>query len=152
MATEIFLGEPPANIKRWIEEHAAPAGHAETRFTLQDGTVETYDITDTLDQTWMINNGYFDDNGLEWQKRINQADIGNTVTSIGNYAFFSCISLTSVTIPSSVTSIEDVAFGGCFGLTSVTIPDSVTSIGNYAFEDCIGLTSITIPDSVESIG
>jgi hypothetical protein len=39
-------------------------------------------------------------------------------------------------IPDSVTSIGDVAFYGCTGLTSITIPDSVTSIGNGAFSGC----------------
>jgi hypothetical protein len=47
--------------------------------------------------------------------------IGNTVTSIGDYAFAACYSLTSVTIPDTVTSIGEDAFGGSIGLTSVTI-------------------------------
>ena len=75
-----------------------------------------------------------------------------SVTSIGNYAFYDCSGLTSVTIGNSVTSIGDDAFGVCFGLTSVTIPNSVTSIGDYAFEYCSGLTSVTIPNSVTSLG
>ena len=75
-----------------------------------------------------------------------------SVTSIGNYAFRSCTSLTSVTIPNSVTSIGSSAFDGCSSLTSVTIPNSVTSIGNYAFSGCSSLTSITIPENVTSIG
>ena len=58
-------------------------------------------------------------------------------------AFYDCIRLTSVTIPSSVTSIGDYAFYDCSGLTSVTIPSSVTSIGSYVFSDCSGLTSVT---------
>ena len=78
--------------------------------------------------------------------------IPDSVTSIGNYAFWDCSSLTSITIPDSVTSIGDSAFYRCRSLTSITIPDSVTSIGNFAFEDCSSLTSITIPDSVTSIG
>ena len=78
--------------------------------------------------------------------------IPNSVTSIGNYAFYNCSGLTSVTIPSSVTTIGWSAFSGCSGLTSVTIPNSVTSIGNYAFSRCSGLTSVTIPNSVTSIG
>ncbi len=77
---------------------------------------------------------------------------GYSVTSIGNYAFYECSGLTSVTIPNSVTSIDSYAFGGCSGLTSVTIPNSVTSIGSIAFGGCSGLTSITIPNSVTSIG
>ena len=75
-----------------------------------------------------------------------------SVTSIGESAFESCTSLTSLIIPNSVTSIGNYAFSGCSGLTSVTIGNSVTSIGKYAFSDCSGLTSVTIPNSVTSIG
>ena len=78
--------------------------------------------------------------------------IPNSVTSIGNYTFDTCVGLTSVTIPNSVTSIGERAFAFCMGLTSVTIPNSVTSIGDYAFYVCSGLTSMTIPNSVTSIG
>ena len=74
------------------------------------------------------------------------------VTSIGEFAFYECSGLTSVTIPNSVTSIGDGAFYRCSALTSVTIPNSVTSIGDGAFSGCSGLTSVTIPNSVKSIG
>ena len=92
-----------------------------------------------------------------WNLYINNAKvldllIPDGVTSIGAYAFYECIGLTSVTIPDGVTSIGDYAFGGCIGLTSVTIPESVTSIGDYAFDGCEGLTSVTIPESVTTIG
>ena len=78
--------------------------------------------------------------------------IPSSVTSIGGEAFRDCSGLTSLTIPSSVTSIGDSAFFGCSSLTSLTIPSSVTSIGNNAFYGCSSLTSLTIPSSVTSIG
>ena len=105
--------------------------------------------------------------------------IGNSVSSIGEYAFEGCSGLTSVTIGNSVTSIGSGAFEGCSGLTSVTfnaekctemgsynypvfrdctnlksltIGNKVTTIPDYAFKDCSGLTSVTIPNSVTSIG
>ena len=83
---------------------------------------------------------------------VKKVVIEDGVTSIGNYAFTYCVSLTSITIPDSVTSIGYYAFFYCSSLTSITISDSVTSIGNYAFFYCRSLTSITIPDSVTSIG
>ena len=77
--------------------------------------------------------------------------IANSVTSIGDDAFFGCNSLTSIVIPNSVTSIGGAAFYGCYGLTSIEIPNSVTSIGGWAFYFCSRLTSVEIPNSVISI-
>ncbi len=77
---------------------------------------------------------------------------GKPVTSIGDYAFYECSGLTSVTIPSSVTSLGDGAFEGCSGLKRLSIPTSVKSVGLHAFYDCWSLTSVTIPASVTSMG
>ncbi|MBO7230378.1 MAG: leucine-rich repeat domain-containing protein [Bacteroidaceae bacterium] len=85
-------------------------------------------------------------------KTLASVTIGNSVTSIGNYAFYNCTGLTSIVIGNSVTSIGSDAFYGCTGLTSIVIGNSVTSIGSDAFYGCTGLTSITIPNSVTSIG
>jgi len=77
------------------------------------------------------------------ENKIKKVIIGNNVTTIGNYAFFDCYSLTSsVTIPNSVTSIGNYAFYSCDSLTSVTIPNSVTTIGNFAFYDCYNLSDV----------
>ena len=121
-----------------------------------------------------------------------------SVTSIGELAFRYCSGLSAVTIPNSVTSIgqyaffetgwynsqpdgvlyldnwligykgekptgaivitegtrgiADYAFYQCSDLTAVTIPNSVRNIGNGAFNECNSLTAVTIPDGITSIG
>jgi len=74
-----------------------------------------------------------------------------SVTSIGDYAFDQCASLTGATISGGVTNIGKSAFSRCTSLTSIIIPSSVTTIGNSAFHDC-ALTTVTIPYSVTTIG
>ncbi len=77
--------------------------------------------------------------------------IPNSVTSIDEAAFFSCESLTKVTIPGSVKSIGYGAFA-CTSLTSVAIPSSVTNIDELAFGGCLDLKSITINNKNTKIG
>ena len=78
--------------------------------------------------------------------------IPSSVTSIGDYAFSSCDSLSEIVIPSSVTSIGKGAFSSCDSLSEIVIPSSVTSIGDWAFSFCSSLSEIVIPSSVTSIG
>ena len=78
--------------------------------------------------------------------------IPSSVTSIGDWAFYDCYSLSEIVIPSSVTSIGDSAFSGCRSLSEIVIPSSVTSIGDSAFSGCRSLSEIVIPSSVTSIG
>ena len=87
-------------------------------------------------------------------KCAGEAEIPNSVTRIGNYAFSSATALTSITIPNSVTSIDYQAFSGATSLTSITFEANsvLKSIGAYMFFNSESLTSITIPNSVTSIG
>lgn len=104
-----------------------------------------------------------------------EVEIGNAVTSIGDYAFDRCAYLETVVIPKSVETIGTQGFsrtarltnvtiegnglkvigGGAFAaataLTSISLPDSVVSIGRSAFEDCVSLTSIVIPANVQTM-
>ena len=68
----------------------------------------------------------------------------DSVTIIGDFAFYNCVNLASVTIGNSVTIIRDYAFSFCQSLTSITIPDSVTSVGGSAFFNCTSLTNIVV--------
>lgn len=74
------------------------------------------------------------------------------VTRIGDYAFYNCMRLKSITIGDGVTGIGKKAFRGCSGLVDIRIPNSVTVIESYAFWGCSQLASITIPNSVTNIG
>ena len=83
-----------------------------------------YDEHDKYDEN-DINNGCVIKNGVlnKYVGHDEKAAIPQGVSSIGNYAFFGCKSLTSITIPNSVTSISDSAFCDCKSLKSITIPD-----------------------------
>ena len=84
----------------------------------------------------------------------------DSITEIGGGAFYGCINLKGVELPSGIQSLgtyyeEDWCrgmFEGCSALETIIIPDSVTSIGGMAFRACSSLNNITIPDSVTKIG
>ena len=92
--------------------------------------------------------------GTPWEaykSSIAAVIIGDSVTTIGNSAFYGCKNLASVNIPNSVTSIGNSAFGYCVKLTSIAIPNNVTRIGNSAFSECRSLSSVSIGNNVTSI-
>jgi len=78
--------------------------------------------------------------------------IPDSVTSIGEYAFYECINLTDITFGNSLTTIGLSAFRHCSGLRSLTIPDSVTSIGGWAFQGCKNLSEFKAQDNLKIIG
>ncbi|MEE5992442.1 MAG: leucine-rich repeat protein [Oscillospiraceae bacterium] len=77
--------------------------------------------------------------------------IPDTVTTIGNQAFWACPELSSIHIPDGVTTIGDRAFFACNELSSINIPDGVTTIGADAFRCCEELTEIVLPEGITSI-
>jgi len=83
---------------------------------------------------------------------VDEINLSQKVTTIGQNAFGYCTSLTNITIPASVTNIISLAFYYCTGLESVKITTGVTSIGSQAFAYCVALKEIVIPNSVNVIG
>jgi len=79
--------------------------------------------------------------------------IGNSVTSIGQGAFYGCNKLISVifTPTSTLTSIGNNAFNGCTSLTSITVPITVITIDQGAFQSCTGLTSVYIANGTAAL-
>lgn len=93
--------------------------------------------------------------GIPWYdyaESVQRVVIGDGITSVGNYAFTSCINLQEAVLTDSIQRIGDSAFYSCRGFESIILPESLISIGEYAFASCESLAEIEIPDSVESIG
>ena len=78
--------------------------------------------------------------------------IPNTVTTLVDYAFYQCKSLTSVVIPSGITQIGIGCFSGCEQLKTVALPTGLTSIGDSAFSFCYSLTDVVLPETLTGVG
>ena len=83
---------------------------------------------------------------------IETVSIPDSVTSIGQYAFYYCINLTTADLSDNITEIGDYAFYYCQKLKIPNFPHNIQTIGEAAFQCCLELTELTIPDSVTSIG
>lgn len=81
---------------------------------------------------------------------LTELHLPNTLKS-GEFSFWNCDSLESVTIPGSLERIPDDAFYDCNKLRNITIENGVKVIGKRAFSGCTSLNSIVIPDSVYNI-
>lgn len=88
---------------------------------------------------------------INGQEELINVSIPETVTSIGNYAFYGCPLINGVTMSNQVTSIGTGAFQNCANLNDVQLPEKLESIGSYAFENCINLKTIQIPEEIKII-
>ena len=138
---------------KWTPNHAyAAPGEYVIKLTV-DGTMGFYgDYSSTVGSAILRYSSSDDNRNRVYQNSVQKIEIGNGVTSIGDYAFRNCYFLESITMPNGVTSIGTAVFDSCYSLASITIPDGVTSIGDYAFRNCYSLESITMPNGLTSIG
>ena len=161
----LFIGEKPILLQT-IEDISTKATEEELKEAFVDEWGVKYSkdgrkllkAPQELDGTYSIRKGtkVICDEAFRWSKLIGCRSltslvIPDSVTNIGDYAFWGCSDLADIVIPDGVTSIGDYAFEGCESLRSVVIPDGVTSIGDYVFSGCRSLTDIVIPNSVTSI-
>lgn len=85
-------------------------------------------------------------------KTLTSITLPNSVASFGKYLFMDCNSLVSIIIPNNVAEIGGNMFNGCSSLKDVILPNSVTVIGGGAFANCSSLSEITLPENMTSIG
>ena len=126
-----------------------------TSFTV-DGV--TYTITDATNKTVAIGTGTqtaaistSTAGAFTIPSSVSYNGDSYAVTAIGDYAFYNCLGLTSISIANSVTTIGSYSFYYCSSLPVITLPDAITSIGTYAFASCSSLASVTLPNSLSSI-
>lgn len=112
----------------------------------EDGVTIYYNYINDKTELEVVRNRYYYSGTIKIPNSVTMSDKTLNVTSIGEYAFSSCTSLTSITIPDGVTSIGSHAFEYCNSLTSVAIPSSVKSVGYTAFAGCFNLQKVIVKD------
>ena len=122
------------------------AADAEQGWSLQDGTLVITAQGAMQDYDSAAQTPWFKD-----RAEIRKIMVQQGVTTIGDYAFYGCENVTSVTLPDTVIQIGKLAFYGCKDLRTLTVPDSVLTVEDYAFAKA-GLQSIVFRGSAPVLG
>lgn len=83
---------------------------------------------------------------------LTYVNLPDTLTSIGNYAFYGCTSLAEITLPTGVTSIGFSAFERCTSLSLIVLPGGLTAIGQGAFARCSALSLVIDLPNLTTLG
>lgn len=128
----------------------ATAWAAESDFIIEDGVLTKYNGPGG---NVIIPDGVtvIGDDAFNTCRTLSSVTIPDSTKKIGSRSFSHCLSLTSVVIPNSVIEIGEAAFYNCTCLAKITIPDNITLINNRTFYNCSSLTNVTIPENVTAI-
>jgi len=80
-----------------------------------------------------------------------EAVIPLEVTSIGEFAFYSCLAIEKVVLHDKVNSIGQFAFYGCENLKEINLPESIELIGAGAFSCCYSIEEMKLPQNVRTL-
>ena len=112
-------------------------------YTSTDGNIVTPNRTNGFGANF-VSNVYVDGVGI--------ITFDDEITIVGEWSFYGCHSLASITLPETVTKLDRSAFESCTSLESVMLPDGLTTLGDYVFYNNQALKSITIPATVTNMG
>ncbi len=90
-----------------------------------------------------IGDNAFDPSGTGFSK-ITSVKMPNTITSIGNWAFYNCIKMENINLSNNLNTIGEHAFQRCDALVEITVPKQVSEIKDMAFAFCEKLRNIYV--------
>ena len=137
-AVEAEVSERDSSGVLFADEEASDGTASGPEYVLENGVLT------------ITGNGAITEKLYQNNTEITQIVMGEGISEIGDYAFYGCNNLESVSFSTSLTTIGNYAFSKCTGLEKVELPEGVSTIGARAFENCTLLTEVTIPVSVES--
>lgn len=132
---------------------------AATLTTGRCGTEASYSFDEATGTLTISGKGSMTDYGPNNNKspftgssEIKAVVIADGITTVGEWAFYDCFGLESVSLGKDVKKVSDSAFRGCIEVGSLTMQEGLTTIGYSAFAHCMALDQITLPQSVTYIG
>lgn len=151
---------PTSNYKPDGSTDPVPTANIDSVMRIKDAIVSyignQYLVTsENGDGGWVIGGQTDEQHGVFASKgSIVHLTTGENLSGIGNYAFYNCTSLQSISLSNALDTIGNYAFAGCYNMASIQMDraSDITAIGTHAFEDCQALTTIEIPVNVMVIG
>ena len=151
--TTIYYTPGQTGIMMDRESNSYTVGYNYTLEYCSRNAIETIEFAEGITHIadYLFYGGYHD-GFLVDNSSLKTVQLPSTLETIGDYAFYGCRSITSLTLPQSVTSIGDYAFTKCGGIATLDIPATMTYIGTSAFQSCNSLKVLSLPDTGLSIG